>query len=132
MKNIFSRGFWNDLQIQSLIGAILRIGVLTSSVIVLLGGIIYLARHGGATPQYTAFKDRSAQYGNLHTLLHEAAGMHGRDIIQLGLMVLIATPIARILFSAIGFMLEKDYLYIGICLLVLGIIAFSMFHNIAG
>lgn len=132
MKQNQGKSFWSDSTIQSLIGYILRVGVLLSSAIVLVGGFIYLWRHGGDLPHYTRFIDESSRYADIFKLLAGACGFHGRDIIQLGLIVLIATPIARILFSALGFLLEKDYLYILICFLVLGIIAFSMLRHIAG
>lgn len=130
MKSLFSR--LNDASIQSLIGYILRIGVLLSSGIVLVGGIIYLSRHGHNIADYSVFHDESARYSMMSKLLPGALSLHGRDIIQIGLMVLIATPIARVVFSTLGFVLEKDYLYIIICLLVLSIILFSMLRNIAG
>ncbi|MBO9635732.1 MAG: DUF1634 domain-containing protein, partial [Chitinophagaceae bacterium] len=47
-------------------------------------------------------------------------------IIQIGVLILIATPIARIIFSIIGFIKEKDVLYIGITLFVLGVIIASL------
>jgi uncharacterized membrane protein len=46
-------------------------------------------------------------------------------LIQLGLFVLIATPIARILFSVFGYLFEKDYLYVVITLLVLIVILWN-------
>jgi len=130
MKNLFSK--LNDSSIQSLIGYILRIGVLLSSGIVLFGGLIYLSRHGYSLADYKVFHDESARYADISKLVPAALSFHGRDIMQLGLIVLIATPIARVLFSALGFLLEKDYLYVGICLLVLAIIGFSMLNYIAG
>jgi len=56
----------------------------------------------------------------------------GVDIIQLGVVLLIATPIARILFSVFAFTVEKDYLYIVITLIVLGVILFSMLGGLGG
>jgi uncharacterized membrane protein len=62
-------------------------------------------------------------------ILHGALGMSGRAIIQLGLLLLIATPVARVLFSAIAFALERDYLYVLITLIVLGILLYSLFES---
>ncbi|MGZ3959257.1 MAG: DUF1634 domain-containing protein, partial [Flavisolibacter sp.] len=55
--------------------------------------------------------------------------LHGRGahIIQLGVLILIATPVARVAFSIFGFAEEGDRLYIAITLLVLIIILTSMF-----
>ena len=52
--------------------------------------------------------------------------LKGQAIIQAGIVLLIATPIIRVAFSAIGFIIEKDYLYTFITLLVLLIIIASM------
>ena len=53
--------------------------------------------------------------------------MNGRAIIQLGLLLLIATPVARVLFSAIAFAIERDYMYVVITLIVLAILLYSLF-----
>jgi uncharacterized membrane protein len=49
----------------------------------------------------------------------------GRPLIQLGLLILVATPIARILFSIFGYLVEKDYLYVVITAVVLTIILWN-------
>ena len=49
----------------------------------------------------------------------------GRPLIQIGLLVLIATPIARIVFSIFGYLLEKDYLYTVITAIVLFVILWN-------
>ena len=45
--------------------------------------------------------------------------------IALGLLLLILTPIARIVFSIFGYLLEKDYLYVSITLFVLAVILWN-------
>ena len=62
-------------------------------------------------------------------IVRGALGMSGRAIIQLGLLLLIATPVARVLFSAIAFALEHDYVYVFITLIVLGILLYSLFGS---
>jgi len=47
-------------------------------------------------------------------------------LIGLGLLILIATPIARILFSIVGYLLEKDYLYV----LITGVVLVVILWNI--
>nr|MBN2278700.1 DUF1634 domain-containing protein [candidate division Zixibacteria bacterium] len=51
----------------------------------------------------------------------------GNGIIQLGLLFLIATPIARVFFSVFAFFRKRDYLYTLITLIVLIILLFSLF-----
>jgi len=45
------------------------------------------------------------------------------------LLLLIATPVARVLFSLIGFIFEKDWIYIIITFIVLIILFASLFSN---
>ncbi|CAL1516415.1 DUF1634 domain-containing protein [Chitinophaga sp. MM2321] len=126
MKRLFSKHYWADKDIQQLIGWQLRIGVIVSSVVVSIGGIIYLYRHGHEQPAYGTFTGVREGLNNLPGILHGVMAGQGRDIIQLGVVLLIATPIIRILFSVIAFLIEKDYLYVVITLIVLGVITLSM------
>jgi len=47
-------------------------------------------------------------------------------IIQLGLLLLIATPVARVVFSIVVFALQRDWLYVGITLAVLAVLAYGL------
>jgi uncharacterized membrane protein len=111
-----------DTDLEKFIGQLLRFGVLLSSVIVIAGGLVYLYRHGGEMPQYHVFRGEPDKMKQLGPLLQAIGRGEGRPLVQLGLFVLIATPITRIAFSIIGYMLEKDYLYVTITVLVLAVI----------
>jgi uncharacterized membrane protein len=56
-------------------------------------------------------------------------GDGGASIIALGLLVLIATPIARVVFAIVGFARERDMLYTVISFIVLAILVFSLVHG---
>ena len=122
---------WNDHRIEVIIGALLRAGVILSATVVLFGAVVYLARHGGEIPNYSVFRGEPENLTSVIAIFHGAMGMSGRAIIQLGLLLLIATPVARVLFSAIAFAIERDYLYVVITLIVLGILLFSLFESSA-
>ncbi|HVI44463.1 MAG TPA: DUF1634 domain-containing protein [Chitinophaga sp.] len=132
MKRLFSKHYWADKDIQQLIGRQLRIGVISSSLIVFIGGVIYLLRHGHEVPHYTEFNGVRVGLDNLHGIVEGVMANKGMNIIQLGVVLLIATPIVRIAFSVIAFLIEKDYLYVVITLIVLAVIVFSMTGGIAG
>ncbi|MDR3713668.1 MAG: DUF1634 domain-containing protein [Puia sp.] len=118
--------FRHDRDIQVTIGNLLRSGVVLAFVIVLAGAIVYLVRHGGQIPEYQVFRGGSGSYHTFSAIWEGLITGHGRAIIQFGIVILILTPIARIAFSVIGFLLEKDYLYAGITLAVLAIILISL------
>ncbi|MGF6846126.1 putative membrane protein [Chitinophaga sp. W3I9] len=131
MKQALAK-YFRDKDIQQLIGKQLRIGVIVSSIIVFIGGVIYLVRHGHEHPSYGDFTGVREGLTNLPGIWQGVMENKGMNIIQLGIVLLIATPIIRIAFSVIAFLIEKDYLYVGITLLVLGIILFSMLGGLAG
>lgn len=107
-------------------GNLLRFGVLASLFVVLIGAVFYLLQHGGETPSYKKFVGEPKRLSQFRQVWQSAWQGRGRSIIQLGLFILIATPIARIIFSIIGYILEKDYLYIIITLIVLTVILYSL------
>ena len=65
-------------------------------------------------------------------IFHEALAFHGRGLIQLGLLVLIATPVARVAFSFFAFLHERDWTYVFVTVLVLGLLLYSLFGGHAG
>ncbi len=119
---------WDDKRIEVIIGALLRTGVMLAASVVVFGALIYLARHGHEVPNYSVFRGEPANLTSMSAIVHGALGMSGSAIIQLGLLLLIATPVARVLFSAIAFALERDYLYVFITLIVLAILLYSLFE----
>ena len=126
------RGKFKDTDMQAVIGWVLRLGVFISMTVVFIGGIIYLYRHGGVVADYRLFKGIPVFLQSAGGIVNGIITLRGRAIIQAGIILLIATPIVRVAFSAIGFGMEKDYLYIGITLVVLGIIFISMLTGYAG
>jgi uncharacterized membrane protein len=117
---------WTDAYVERFIGSLLQIGVILSSLVVLLGGIVYLTRHGHAAPQYRVFTGEPTDLRRITGILHEALAGKGRGIIQLGLLLLIATPVARVTFSVGAFARERDGLYVAITLAVLAILVCSL------
>ncbi len=123
---------FKDTDMQVVIGWVLRLGVFISMTVVFFGGIIYLYRHGHSMADHHVFKGIPVFLQSADGIVNGIITLRGQAIIQAGIILLIATPIVRVIFSAIGFVVEKDYLYIGITLLVLLIIFISMLSGHAG
>lgn len=132
MKSLFSKSFWQERDVEMFIGQQLRWGVITSSIIAFIGGVIYLIKNGGNTPHYTEFVGAPEYVRHIPGILQGVASFDGMAIIQLGVVVLLATPITRIAFSILAFAMEKDWLYVVITLIVLGVITFSIFSGLGG
>ena len=117
---------WTDYKLEQIIGALLRAGVILSAIVVFAGGVLYLVRHGSERPDYRTFHEPPAQLRSVNGTVHEALKWQSDGIMQLGLLLLILTPIARVVFSAVGFAMEGDRLYVGITLLVLAVLIVSL------
>jgi Predicted membrane protein len=126
----FSNRILGDRDLQRIIGTLLRIGVVTASIIALIGGVIYLFVHGMETmPDYGRFHNEAPIYTHLSGIISGVFSLDARSIMQLGVVVLIMTPIMRVFCSLFSFGLERDRMYVVITFIVLSIILFSMFSG---
>ncbi|HZT38531.1 MAG TPA: DUF1634 domain-containing protein [Bryobacteraceae bacterium] len=114
-------------RLQITLGALLRAGVILAACTVLTGAAIYLWRHGAEKPQFGTFRSESPGLRSVSGIVGGALAGRGRAIIQLGLLILIATPVARVAFSAYAFAREGDRKYVVITLIVLSLLCFSVF-----
>lgn len=111
---------------EIILGNLLRAGVLFSAAIVLYGAFVYLARHAHEAANYQAFRGEPSDFRTIPGVIRSVIDGRGRGFIQLGLLLLIATPIARVAFSIAGFAIERDYLYVGFTAVVLVILLYSL------
>lgn len=123
--------YWLDKDMQKIIGSILRYGVLCSAICVIVGGILLLADNSSQLADYSSFHGARMEFRSLDGIFNGVLALKGDAIIQLGAVILMATPIARVLFSLFAFAVERDYLYVVITLIVLSIIFYSMLHKVA-
>jgi uncharacterized membrane protein len=117
---------WDDRRIENILGNLLRAGVVLSAVIVSCGAVIYLARHGREPANYRVFQGEPSELSRVPGVVRDAVELSGRGIIQLGLLLLIATPVARVIFSIWGFAAERDRMYVAFTVIVLAILIFSL------
>ena len=115
-----------DKGIEKMVSNLLRVGVIISGSVVAIGGALYLARHGGETVDYHVFKQLPATDRILPDILHSAIHNRARSIIQVGIVLLILTPVARVAASLVGFALEPDKKYVLITAIVLSVLLYSL------
>jgi uncharacterized membrane protein len=118
---------WTDQGVEVIIGNLLRAGVLLSGIIIFAGGILYVIRYGHTPVHYGQFDPNRAELRSVVPVIKGAFRLDARAIIQLGLLLLIATPVARVLFSIVAFAMERDATYVWITIIVLAILMFSLF-----
>ena len=117
---------WTDEKTEYIIGNLLRAGVTLAAIVVLAGGILYLVRYGHSPADYRVFRGEPTDLRHVSGIVRDALALHSRGIIQLGLLLLIATPVARVAFAVFAFAAEGDKMYVVVSLIVLAILMFSL------
>ncbi len=117
---------WTDEQVEEIVGALLRGGVLLAAAVVMIGASVYLRKYGSTTPDYRVFRGEPEDLRSIAGIGSDALALRGRGLIQFGLLLLIATPVARVVFSAFAFACQRDYTYVMITLIVLALLLYSL------
>jgi uncharacterized membrane protein len=112
-------------QIENAMGNLLRAGVLTAGAVVLLGGVLYLLQNGTGLVDYHEFLGAAGTLSGLREIFPAAMALDPPAVIQLGMLLLIATPAARVLFALISFLRERDRAFVGITLIVLAVLLYG-------
>jgi uncharacterized membrane protein len=118
---------WTDERVERILSALLQGGVIISGLVVLVGGVLYLVGYAHLPVRYEKFDAERETLRSLTSVAHAALHGDGRAIIQCGLLLLIATPVARVLFSIVAFALEEDRLYVVLTVIVFLILIYSLF-----
>jgi len=117
---------WSDFRIEQTVGNLLRNGVIAAAAVVAAGAVVFLVRHGAEPPHYGMFRGEPSDLRHVGGIVADARAGSARGLIQLGLLLLIATPVARVAFSVVGFALEGDRVYVAVTLVVLAVLLFSL------
>ena len=116
----------SERRLDEIVGLLLRTGVLIAAFFVLTGGVLYLMRQNGPIPNDHVFHGEPEELRSVSGVVHAALALRGEGLIQFGLLILIATPIARVAFSLFAFLYQKDWVYVAVTLVVLGLLLYSL------
>ena len=119
-------GATSDKAIEMWLGKLLRSGVILAAIVVFAGGVWYVAESRGAVASYKTFHGEPRELRHVTQIVHEAISLQPLGLIQLGLLLLIATPVARVVFSVVGFAMERDWMYVVFTLIVLATLLYSL------
>ena len=117
-----------DERFEHFLGSLLRVGVFTAAAVVLIGGVVFLTHHYSAPVDFN-FSQEPDALKSPQGIVSLALQFNGRGMIQLGILLLIATPVTRVIFSVIGFARERDFTYVVLTLIVLTVLLYSLFFE---
>lgn len=116
----------DEHRLEIFIGTVLRACVIAVVVVVGIGAIAFVPGHTGLIPDFTRFHGEPQAYSTVSGVFSAALRGDALGIVQLGLLMLILTPILRVGLSAAAFIREKDTLYVAMTLVVLGLLLYSL------
>lgn len=109
-----------------MVGNLLRVGVLIAAAVALVGGIAYMVHHGALVPDHSVFRGQPEMLSTLTGVITGAFALQPAAIVQLGIVLLIATPVARVLLTLIAFAVQRDGMYVLISAIVLVLLTYSL------
>lgn len=116
---------WSDERVEAVMGKLLIAGVLLAALVMLCGGAYYLFLYGSAVPHYRVFRGEPSDLRSLSGIVKDALALRSRGLIQLAVVLLVATPIARVAFSIFAFARQRDGLYVVLTLIVFAVLLYS-------
>jgi uncharacterized membrane protein len=97
-----------------------------AAAVTLLGAIALLLQHGSELADYHVFGGAHAELRSIGSVVAGALRLDSKAVVQLGIILLLATPVVRVLLSLVAFILQRDRLYTVITSLVLAILLYSL------
>ena len=116
----------DDKSVEVFLGRLLRWGVLLAALVVFIGGVWFVAESYEVPQNYRTFRGEPVELRAVPQIVHQAIALRPLGLIQFGLLLLIATPVARVLFSVLGFALERDWMYVVITVLVFVLLIYTL------
>lgn len=120
---------WSDHDVEQLIGRLLQAGVMLSASITIIGGVMFLIQHGTAVADYHSFSATPGPLSTLGGIVHGALSLDSAAIVQLGLVLLIATPVMRVALTLVAFAIQRDRLYVLITAVVLALLLYGLIRG---
>lgn len=120
---------FDDRLMEVVMGRLLQAGVLLAATVVLAGGILHLLAGAGEQSNYRVFVAHPVRLRHPAAMLRGVVHGDASAVIDLGILLLVATPICRVIFAFVAFVLEGDRLYIAVSAIVLGVLLFGMLRG---
>ncbi len=116
----------HDHRVEQIIGRLLQLGVLLAAAVVLIGAIALLVQHGRDIAGFQIFRGETAALTSIKGIIAAAFNGESRGVVQLGLLLLIMTPIARVALTLVAFVIQRDRLYIVTTAIVLILLLYGL------
>ena len=118
-----------DQRLDQALGNLLRAGVVLAAAVTLLGGIAYVAAFWDTHSDHHTLQEQSEYLRKPVGIVRCALTLDARCVIQFGLLLLIATPVARVAFTVFAFTRQRDWTYVVVTLFVLALLVYGLLQD---
>lgn len=118
-----------DERMEVLMGRLLQSGVFLAAAVVALGGLLYVVHHGTEHVAYGTFRPQPLKLKHPLSVLVTLRRSGTAGVLEAGILILIATPICRVIFALVSFAIERDRLYVLVSAVVLAALLFGLLHG---
>ena len=115
-----------ERELDLVVGRLLQVGVLLAAVVVCVGVPYFLATHAGAVADFRVFRPQPDRLRHVGSILAGVRRLDAESIVQLGVLLLVLTPVARVLFTFLAFLVQRDRPFVLLSGIVLALLLFGL------
>jgi len=113
--------------LEKVLSGVLTAGVIAAAITAIIGGALFLSQRGGETTQISPFVGQPSWLTSPLAIVPAALHADALAVMQLSVLILIATPVVRVACSLVLFVMKRDGLYVAVTLVVLALLAVGLF-----
>jgi uncharacterized membrane protein len=108
-------------------GRVVQVLVFIAAIITGAGGIAYLVSSGNQIQSYSKFNEITPLLKSICGIIKCALSFDSKAVMQLGVLILISIPLVRVMVFLVSFIKERDWIYVAVSAIVMGVLLFSIF-----
>lgn len=100
-----------------------------AAVVVIIGITMLLFANGGSRADFSSFReadDSLRSPAGILGAIQGSSGLRPLAIIQTGVLLLVLTPVARVAFTLLTFVRQRDAIYVASALIVLSVLIYGL------
>ncbi len=110
--------------LEATLATLLTGGTAISAIVLLVGVVLYLRQDHATTLNFRTFTP--TEQGSVVSVFAQSTRLDGASIMQLGVVLLILTPVSRVLLTLVAFLFKRDWLYVVVTLIVSSVLIYGL------